>query len=524
MRKSWRLAVVGWLLLSGKSLGEIRYSITDLGTLGGANSYAAGINNRGQVVGTSDTGVFYPNSDNPVQRAFIFDGALHDLSAEGSHFSQGHAINGAGHIAGEMDLVPFMYDGSFRFIPYNARYSQALAINDSDTIVGFANFPDPTSIYYQAFRYDGTLQFLGTLGGNNSRAYGINASGVIVGEAQTAEVDTSGYQITRAFFYDGTMHEIPGAGPISSASAINDLGQIVGTAKSHAFLYDGKMHDLNPGPGTNSPLMINNRGVVLGNYYPDTYPFFPPKVFIYDGSFRILNDLIDKSLGYTLEEVNGINDAGQIAATAFTHWNNPAGDSWIRHAVLLNPIVPAPRHIFDIATGPASGAINSIRVYGGDKTEFWFSIMNANRDGAADPHNGIYDSGQIYHPGSGVCLGQFTDASGQAYLLIRLTRMGDVNLDGQVSIADFLALASHFNSTGTWQEGDLNYDGLITIDDFIALASNFGTSYSGEAMAIGEEDVSMLNSFGAAHGVPEPGMMIVLLVGIVAGRRGRRPR
>src|SRR6185436_1021740 len=141
---------------------------------------------------------------------------------------QGYAINGAGHIAGQMGSAPFMYDGSFHLLPYQARSSEAFAINDSDTIVGYASFPDPSSIYYQAFRYDGNLQFLGTLGGNNSRAYGINASGVIVGEAQTAEVDSNGYQIYRAFFYDGTMHEIPGAGPISSASAINDLGQIVG--------------------------------------------------------------------------------------------------------------------------------------------------------------------------------------------------------------------------------------------------------------------------------------------------------
>jgi ELWxxDGT repeat protein len=64
---------------------------------------------------------------------------------------------------------------------------------------------------------------------------------------------------------------------------------------------------------------------------------------------------------------------------------------------------------------------------------------------------------------------------------IRIAKIGDLNLDNQVSIADFIQLASHFNqSPATWEDGDLNDDGAVTIADFIDLASNFGQS-SGEA-------------------------------------------
>jgi hypothetical protein len=67
-------------------------------------------------------------------------------------------------------------------------------------------------------------------------------------------------------------------------------------------------------------------------------------------------------------------------------------------------------------------------------------------------------------------------------ILVLYTLIGDVNLDQQVSIADFIVLASHFNQTpATWGDGDLNYDGAVTIADFIALASNFNSSFSGQS-------------------------------------------
>jgi probable HAF family extracellular repeat protein len=85
------------------------------------------------------------------------------------------------------------------------------------------------------------MQDLGTLGGSFSNAYGINASGQVVGDAQTAG------GADHAFLYDGTaMQDLNGQIPsgsgweLSYAAAINDNGQIVGygliNGQTHAFL------------------------------------------------------------------------------------------------------------------------------------------------------------------------------------------------------------------------------------------------------------------------------------------------
>jgi hypothetical protein len=109
------------------------------------------------------------------------------------------------------------------------------------------------------------------------------------------------------------------------------------------------------------------------------------------------------------------------------------------------------------------------------------------------------------------------------HVFLRSTRIGDLNLDGRVSIADFITLAAHFNQSGTamWDEGDLNYDRSVTIADFIDLASNFNTSYSGESWGVSAGEELMLANFAA--GVPEPGVAVGLSAVLVGmGRRKRR--
>src|SRR5438034_6950907 len=105
-------------------------------------------------------------------------------------------------------------------------------------------------------------------------------------------------------------------------------------------------------------------------------------------------------------------------------------------------------------------------------------------------------------------------------VLIRYTRIGDLNLDGTVTISDFIDLASHFNTVGgaTWQMGDVNYDGSVTISDFIDLASNFNQSVSGGAIPISDADAAMLSNFAAAN-VPEPAGLALILSGLLLMRR-----
>src|SRR5204863_190872 len=79
---------------------------------------------------------------------------------------------------------------------------------------------------------------------------------------------------------------------------------------------------------------------------------------------------------------------------------------------------------------------------------------------------------------SRIGIAKLSDLHGDPYLLIRPTRIGDLNLDGTVTISDFIDLSSNFGQSGpniTWQEGDLNYDSAVTISDFIELSANFGS-------------------------------------------------
>ena len=93
-------------------------TIRDLGTLGGANSYAVAINNQGVVVGYSDTGTTYQegNTTMGIQHAFLWkNGVMYDLGTHSDFynyafapsypFSQGVSINDNGELTGYSETI-----------------------------------------------------------------------------------------------------------------------------------------------------------------------------------------------------------------------------------------------------------------------------------------------------------------------------------------------------------------------------------------------------------------------------------
>ena len=181
---------------------------------------------------------------------------------------------------------------------------------------------------------------------------------------------------------------------------------------------------------------------------------------------------------------------------------------------------------FDLNSPAGAGEAHAVRVYASDldaaKTSLWSAVAHAK----ANPEDGIYDSGLAAHAGSAVAVGKLTDAHGDPYILVRATRVGDLNMDGTVSIADFIDLASNFNAEGDWQKGDLNGDGTVSIADFIDLASNFNTSYSGASWPMSAQESAMLSQFASSIGttVPEPGAVVGIMVFAHAMTRRRRRR
>jgi len=113
--------------------------------------------------------------------------------------------------------------------------------------------------------------------------------------------------------------------------------------------------------------------------------------------------------------------------------------------------------------------------------------------------------------------GEFENVTGLmgGEVLLRSTIIGDLNLDGAVTIADVLDLSSNLNKTNaTWQMGDVNYDGLVSISDYLDVAAHFGQTLGGNVGGV----VENVNT----SAVPEPGILVLMMSSMmVLGRRRR---
>ncbi len=178
--------------------------------------------------------------------------------------------------------------------------SRGTAINNRGWVAGFSNQPGNQTRHAALWR-NGSIEDLHTLGGPNSSVVwpGINDRGMVVGIAETAELDTLHEEwsctaflptvtgrICRGFVWDdGVMTGLPTLGGNQGfAASVNDRGQIVGWAETpvrdptcnipqvlqfRAVLWEpkkGRKRELPPFPGdsTSAATGINERGQVVG--------------------------------------------------------------------------------------------------------------------------------------------------------------------------------------------------------------------------------------------------------------------
>jgi probable HAF family extracellular repeat protein len=347
-------------LVVAASRAAPRYSVTDLGTLGGAWSRAEAVNNSGQVAGTSaDAG--------RRARAFVYaGGAMKDLGTlEGHTGSYAGGINDAGDVVGYSAPPdahgerPFVYraaTGQLQMLPrlegaadttHPADHA-AYDIGGGGHVVGASMVDDGTGqrhhsfVHHEGATTDASLGF-------ESYLMGVNKYGDAAGYFRNGSGSYQAMVFSGNILIDN-LAPLPG-GSNSYAWDINDAGLTVGaseysrdSAHTHAVAYTyGVATDLGTLGGIRSDARaVNNAGYVVGLSANangrDTGSYLSSRddrAFVHHkGTMVNLNTLIDAASGWVLVEARDISDAGHIVG-----WGIKDG---AQRAFLLTPLFTEP--------------------------------------------------------------------------------------------------------------------------------------------------------------------------------------
>jgi len=346
-------AIVVLTLHSRAALAEVKYTVTDLGTLGGSDSWSDALNDSGELVGGSMCAGGLP------AQAYIYrNGLMGGLGSLGG-LSLALGVNNAGVVVGRSNLSDnvtshaFRWDSSAGMLDLGTlggAQSSAVAINAGGDIVGWSQ--NTTGNGHAFSRTGGTIvkwYDLGTLGGDYSVALGVNDNGQIVGSSTA----TPGSSPLRATYWSSSISSPVDLGTLGGQGAeafkINNNGVIVGYSyllgdfTAHAFVYSGgAMTDLGSFGGWSEAFGLNDAGDVVGS---SRDALNIEHAFLYSGGVVTdLNTVVQCPVGQYLRTAMDINSSGQIAAQVYDK------NTGAYHAVLLTP-VPEPATLSLLALG-----------------------------------------------------------------------------------------------------------------------------------------------------------------------------
>ena len=308
-------------LLLASSVGAQTYDIRDIGTLGGANSRAYGVNAAGWVVGEAET-------TNGLVHAFLWkpEQGLTDLGTLGGDISRAYAVNDRGMVVGEAEnsegnLLAFVWTAQAGLtnlaLPKGVRESYAYGINNYGTVAGAGDLEEGTRALVWTVDGPGTPPALASNG--SSMAYAVNDFGDLAGQGETGE---PGAFISRAFFLSatGVLQQVGlCTGEWSSAAlAINQEGVCAGFAEfagaTHAVLFQptNGWQDLDTLDSVYSVAYGLNRqrhavGLFVASHEDEDRAFFWS-----DGHMVDVNERVESEEPWLLVEARALNDAGQI--------------------------------------------------------------------------------------------------------------------------------------------------------------------------------------------------------------------
>jgi probable HAF family extracellular repeat protein len=350
------------------------YRIVTLKSLGGTNSAANSINQRGWAMGTSflsgnsvmhaalwqhntvidlktlggpNSAVEWPVENDRGYVSGISETSKKDPLGESKQWSC-HAFLPDGGSSGDTCLGFVWHDNAMRALPtLGGNNGYAAGMNETGTIAGWAE----TKVHDSTCVKPQVLQFLPatwsaatlkveqlptlTLHGKtdpDGAATAVNAAGEVVGISGICGVAVGAFSAKHALLWkDGNVMQLQAIGGVSwnTPTAINDSGQIVGFVnKPGKKDRQGQVNWTSviwtdpskkptvigalPNDTVSEPTSINNEGAVVGVSFPSSH------VYLWqNGKMTDLTKLVASAYpALALVSVGGINDRGEIAGQA----------------------------------------------------------------------------------------------------------------------------------------------------------------------------------------------------------------
>lgn len=340
------------VLLPGIASAQ-KFTVIDLGSLGGSASRANGVNSAGVIVGMS-----LPSGPSAVTRPARWTNlAVEDIGPVGTGQGEAYAINAAGSVVGyarDASSRPraFLRDstGVTDVGTLGGLTSYAYAVNAHGDVAGFSSLPGDDTTRAFLRHANGVMENVGVLpGGKNSFAYGVTDSGWVAGQSYNSSGNVHAFLKPPGL----TMADLGTLGGSNSAAyaikpgygiAVVGSAQTVGNAREPVCVWTWLRHAVNLGTlGGNFGVAyaINSREEVVGASLTaggETHAFY----WYHSGPLYDLNDGIPADSGWVLTEARAVSDNSVIVG-----WGYRNGEV---HAFML---LPDPTVAVGASRGPA---------------------------------------------------------------------------------------------------------------------------------------------------------------------------